>query len=99
MAYPVWSGINAEHINSTEINGCAPTPSIVVDGFSSAIFPVLMGAYPNLYFEVMRTRFEQRNLGVIDEERGIVITVEAKNLAPLPEDRSLDVERSRKRFP
>lgn len=97
--YPVWSGINAEEINSTEINGDAPTPSVITDGFSGAVFPVLSGTYPGLYFEVMKTRYEPHALRPIDEERDFVISSGNKELSTLPEDRDLDVERSRKDYP
>lgn len=99
MTFPVWSGINADWVNSTEINGCAQTPLIQTDGFSSAIFPVLMGAYPGLYFEVMRTRPEERRLRLVIETRAIVNQNEGRATTVLSEDRSLDVDRSRKRFP
>lgn len=99
MTYPVWSGINAEQINSTDVNGVAPTPLVVTDGFSSAVFPVLMGSYPGLYFEVMRVRSEQRSLHVKDETQDFLIASENKSLRALPENRAMDVERSRKEFP
>lgn len=99
MIYPVWSGINAEQINSTDVNGCAPTPLVVTDGFSGAVFPVLMGSYPGLYFEVMHVRPEQHALHVKDETQNFAMGSENKNIRALPENRAMDVERSRKRFP
>jgi len=99
MSFPVWSGINAEQINSTEVNGCAPTPLVQTDGFSSAIFPVLMGAYPGQYSDVMHVRPEQRAMRVIDETRDIIISDEHRAMNVLPEDRTISVARSRKRYP
>jgi hypothetical protein len=99
MTFPVWSGINAEAINSTEINGCAPTPTIVFDGFSAAVIPVLMGLHPGLYFEVVHARGEQRAQRVINETRSLSLSSENKDVAPLPENKTLDVDRSRKRYP
>lgn len=99
MTYPIWSGINAEEINSTEINGDAPTPLVVTSGFSSAIFPVLTGTYPGLFFEVMRARYEPRPLRPISEERGFTLSPDKKELAVLPEYKDLGVERSRKDYP
>lgn len=99
MMYPVWSGINAEQINSTEINGVAPTPLIQIDGFDSSEFPVLMGSYPGLYFEVMRARNEHRAQRVIDETQEFPMPIEKKNTVALPEDREVDVGRSRKVYP
>jgi hypothetical protein len=99
MTYPVWSGINAEQINSTPINSDAPTPTITSDGFSSAVFPVLMGSYPGLFFEVMRTRYEERRQRPLHETRSFGIPNDLKEMSTLPEDRSVDVERSRKDYP
>lgn len=99
MTYPVWSGINAEQINSTDINGCAPTPLVQTDGFSSAVFPVLMGAYPGQYAEVMRVRPEVRGLRVNAETQDFVVLDEKKDLSILPENRAMRVARSRKRYP
>ena len=99
MTYPVWSGINAEQINSTEINGVAPTPLVITDGFSSAVFPVLMGLHPGLYAEVMRVRPEIRDQRVIAETQEFPVSVEQQNLSVLPEDRDFEAYRSRKRYP
>src|SRR5688500_5406676 len=99
MTYPVWSGINAEHINSTEVNGCAPTPTIQTNGFSAAVFPVLMGTYPGLFFEVLRVRGEQRAQRVIHETRSFALGSENKDTSVLPENRVMNVERSRKEYP
>lgn len=99
MTYPIWSGINAEQINSTEVNGCAPTPTIISDGFSSAVFPVLIGSRPGLYFEVMRTRYEERRQRIIQEMSSFVVPDGRREVSVLPEDRDMDVERSRKDYP
>lgn len=99
MSYPVWSGINAEQINSTPINDVAPTPLIVFDGFDSSSIPVLMGSYAGLYSEVMHTRFERRTLKPISESYSVTLSFEDKDLAPLPENRAMNAERSRKDYP
>lgn len=99
MTYPVWSGINAEQINSTDVNGVAPTPLIVVDGFSSAIFPVLLGTYPGLYAEVVKVRNEDQLASPISEERDLVTVYEGQDVAVLPELNTVGVERSRKDYP
>lgn len=99
MTYPLWSGINSDWVDSTEINGAAPTPSIITSGFSAAVIPVLMGLHPGMYSEVMRVRPEERRLAVIAETRTFNLEHENKELAVLPENRVMTVERSRKRYP
>lgn len=99
MTYPIWSGINAEQINSTEINGAAPTPLVVTEGFSSAVFPVLMGLHLGMYAEVMRARWEVRDLQVKSEPQDFELGAEKKDFSVLPENRAYSVERSRKEYP
>lgn len=99
MTYPIWSGINAEQINSTEVNGAAPTPLIQVDGFDSSAFPVLIGMHSGLYFEVVRARHEQRAQAVIDETQEFSLPIEKKNPIAPTENRTVGVDRSRKVYP
>lgn len=99
MSYPLWSGIDAEAINSTEINGAAPSPPIVTLGFTSAVIPVLIGTYEGLWFEVLYTRHEQRNLKPISETRSSWARAEKQYLEALPEKQTVDSERSHKKYP
>jgi len=99
MIYPVWSGINAEQINSTPINDVAPTPLIVFDGFDSSAIPVLMGSYAGMYADVMHARFEQRAMKPYFETINITLSFEDKELEVLPQDRAMEAGRSRKDYP
>jgi hypothetical protein len=99
MTYPLWSGIDAEAINSTDINGCAPSPPIITQGFSSAVIPVLIGTYGALWFEVLYARHEQRNLKPISETRSSWARAENKKLVALPEKQLVESERSHKKYP
>jgi len=95
----LWSGFNAEAINSTEINGAAPSPPMLFDGFDGDVFPVLLGGISGLYSDVMRTRAELRTYALQEEDR-IFETSRAKtSIGVLHEDRAMGKERSRKEFP
>lgn len=99
MTYPVWSGVNSEWVDSTEINGAAPTPTIEFGGFDSSQIPVLIGAHPGLYFEVLHTHFERKALAATNETKDMVAKSEGRGLVTLPENRDMSVERSRKAYP
>lgn len=95
----LWSGFNAEVINSTEINGVAPTPDMLFDGFNGDIFPMLIGGFPGLYADVMRARSAHSAYAAQEEDREYETSASKTNLSPLPEIRSMGGERSRKDFP
>lgn len=97
--YALWSGFNAEAINSTEINGAAPSPDLLFDGFDADIFPVLLGGFSGLYADVMRTRAELRSYALQEEDRIFEASRSKTNIDVLHEDRAMGKERSRKDFP
>ena len=100
MTYPLWSGINSHAIDSIEINGAAPTPSIIVPAVETAIIPILMGSAPGANFEVLYARHEQRNVHAISEERRALVLAEQRHIDALPEVRyNFGSDRSHKTYP
>lgn len=95
----LWSGFNAEAINSTEINGAAPSPDMLFEGFDGDVFPVLLGGYAGLYADVMRTRDERREYALQQEDRTFETNASKTDITILHEKRAMGKERSRKDFP
>lgn len=95
----LWSGFNAEAINSTEINGAAPSPPMLFAGFDGDVFPVLLGGVSGLYADVMRTRQELRSYALQEEDRIFEASRSRTSIDVLHEDRAMGDERSRKDFP
>lgn len=96
---PLWSGFNSHSLNATEINGAAPSPDLLFDGFDGDIFPVLLGNNGDLYADVMRARAEFSDYALQDEDRTMETAASKSNLSVLPERRAMGKERSRKDFP
>lgn len=99
IEYPLWSGINSHDIDAAEINGAAPTPGIITEGFSSAHIPVLVGMPANLFFEVLYAHFERRAERATHETRASRARAEKQAIRVLPESRFGDSERSHKHYP
>ena len=99
MSYALWSGFNTGFINDTEINGAAPSPDLLFEGFDGDIFPVLLGGHAGLYADVMRTRAELRSYALQEEDTIFEASRSKTSIAVLHEDRALGKERSRKDFP
>lgn len=95
----LWSGFNAEAINATEINGFSPSPDMLFDGFDGDIFPVLIGGFAGQYADVMRARSSLSSYALQDEDRAMETSISKTHISPLPEDRSMGKDRSRKDFP
>lgn len=95
----LWSGFNADAINSTEINGASPSPDLLFDGFNGDVFPMLLGGFPGQYADVMRTRSAFSSYALQDEDRTMETSISKTSLSALPEIRTMGGERSRKDFP
>lgn len=95
----LWSGFNAEAINSTEINGAAPSPDMLFDGFDGDVFPMLLGSFPGMYADVMHVRDAFSSYALQEEDRTFETSAAKTNLSALHENRSMGGERSRKDFP
>lgn len=99
MSYALWSGFNSGFINDTEINGAAPSPDLLFEGFDGDTFSVLLGGHAGLYADVMRTRAELRSYALQEEDTTFETSRAKTNLKTLHEDRAMGRERSRKDFP
>ena len=99
MSYPLWSGFNAEALNATEINGAAPSPDLLFEGFDGDIFPVLLGGVVGLYADVMRARAEFSDYALQEEDTTFETSRARTEFETLHEDRAFGKERSRKDFP
>jgi hypothetical protein len=99
MSYPLWSGFNAEALNSTEINGAAPSPDLLFDGFDGDVFPVLLGGVAGLYADVMRARAEFSDYALQSEDMNMEVSPARTDLSALPEIRAINGGRSRKDYP
>ena len=99
MSYPLWSGFNTGFINDTEINGAAPSPDLLFEGFDGDIFPVLLGGVAGLYADVMRARSAFSGYALQPEDKNIEVSPARTAFAPLPEIRAMGKERSRKDYP
>jgi hypothetical protein len=99
MTYALWSGFNAEAINSTEINGAAPSPDLLFEGFNADIFPILMASFEDMHADVMRARAELRSYALQQEDRTFETSRSRTSISVLHEDRALGKERSRKDYP
>lgn len=98
-SYPLWSGFNAEALNSTEINGAAPSPDLLFEGFDGDIFPVLLGGVAGLYADVMQARAEFSDYALQHEDKSMEVSPGKTDLSVMPEIRALGRERSRKEYP
>lgn len=92
----LWSGVNTGWMNDAEVNGYVPTPGLAPGLFTTAVFPVLLGARAGQTTDFSSIRPERRDPLVQEKRNSIRAMSAVPVMVAAAENRAIKSSRTRR---